>query len=96
MLFVSREETCPGNELPTLTLFTKDPCPLCDDVKEQLKSFSSRCKLKLVYIDEKENERYLRLYRYEIPVLFLNGEFLCKHKLDAQLLDQKLRQLEGR
>ncbi|KAM4868980.1 glutaredoxin-like protein C5orf63 homolog isoform X2 [Urocitellus parryii] len=28
--------------LPVLTLFTKDPCPLCDEAKEVLKPYKNR------------------------------------------------------
>ncbi|PNI50166.1 C5orf63 isoform 9 [Pan troglodytes] len=28
--------------LPVLTLFTKDPCPLCDEAKEVLKPYENR------------------------------------------------------
>jgi hypothetical protein len=37
----------------------------------------------------------LRLYRYDIPVLFLNGQFLCMHRLNVGLLGQRLKELEG-
>lgn len=83
----------PLNEKPTLTLYTKDPCPLCDDLKEELRPYLEKCKLELIHIDRSENLRWLRLYRYEIPVLFLNGEYLCKHKLNSDLLEMRLRNL---
>lgn len=82
------------NQLPTLTLYTRDPCPLCDELKEELKPYTNRFHFKTVDISKKDNVRYLRLYRYEIPVLFLDGFYLCKHKLDHQLLEQRLKNLE--
>uniref|UniRef100_A0A2K6DZR3 Glutaredoxin-like protein n=1 Tax=Macaca nemestrina TaxID=9545 RepID=A0A2K6DZR3_MACNE len=33
--------------LPVLTLFTKDPCPLCDEAKEVLKPYKNRKDQKL-------------------------------------------------
>lgn len=94
MFYFCRAETLPANDLPTLTLYTKDPCPLCDDLKEQLRPYLDMCKLELIYIDRSENVRWLRLYRNEIPVLFLNGEYLCKHKLNDNLLRTRLRNLK--
>lgn len=41
-----------------------------------------------------ENLKYLKLYRYDIPVLHLNGEFLCMHRLDAAQLEEKLNEFE--
>ncbi|TMW49687.1 hypothetical protein DOY81_005225, partial [Sarcophaga bullata] len=77
--------------LPLITLYTKDPCPLCDVLVEELESnFAGEYKLEKVYIDTKENVRFLRLYRFDIPVAFLNQQFLCMHRLNHRLLRQKL------
>ncbi|KAF2904282.1 hypothetical protein ILUMI_01901 [Ignelater luminosus] len=84
----------PKNKLPVLTLYTKDPCPLCDEVKLKLMPYLNRCALEMVDITKKENIRWLRLYRYEIPVLFLNGQYLSKHILNEVLLERRLQQIE--
>lgn len=79
---------------PILTLYTKSPCPLCDVLKSELQlRFSGRYQLQEVDITASGNERYLKLYKYEIPVLFLEGQFLCKHRLDSELLERKLQGL---
>ncbi|XP_055155148.1 glutaredoxin-like protein C5orf63 homolog isoform X2 [Symphalangus syndactylus] len=41
--------------LPVLTLFTKDPCPLCDEAKEVLKPYKNRFILQEVNITLPEN-----------------------------------------
>lgn len=84
-------------QMPMLTLYTREPCPMCDELKEELQPFlaSGACKLQMVNIATKENLKYLRLYRYEIPVLFLNGEFLCKHRLNRDLLEKSLKELKS-
>lgn len=79
---------------PKLTLFTRDPCPLCDELKLQLEPYMDKCTFESVDIARKENVRWLRLYRYEIPVLFFNGEYLCKHRLDEKLLVRKLKEFQ--
>ncbi|XP_012151447.1 acetyl-CoA acetyltransferase 1 isoform X2 [Megachile rotundata] len=79
---------------PTLTLYTKYPCPLCDILKDELVlRFSGRYRLQEVNITAPENERFFKLYKYEIPVLFLEGQFLCKHRLDSDLLEKRLQDL---
>ncbi|XP_030377892.1 uncharacterized protein LOC115626628 [Scaptodrosophila lebanonensis] len=84
-----------ANKLPQLTLYTKVPCPLCDELVEQLEQhFAGEYILQKVYIDRKENVRFLRLFRYDIPVLFLNGQFLCMHRLNENLLRERLAQLK--
>lgn len=81
--------------LPLLTFYTKNPCPLCDIVMEELEPFMDRIKIEKVYITEKENIRWLRLYRHDIPVLFLNGKFLCMHRLNRDLLENRLQRIEN-
>jgi hypothetical protein len=80
--------------LPQLTLFTKDPCPLCDTLKLELAPFMHRVRLKQVDIDAPENVRFKELYRSEIPVLFLEGQYLCKNRLDVATLERRLCALE--
>lgn len=85
-----------AQELPMLTLYTKDECTLCDELVEELnKTFHGRFQLTKVNITHKGNLKYLRLYRYDIPVLHLNGQFLCMHRLNSELLHTKLQAIEN-
>lgn len=84
----------PVSSPPKLTLYTKNPCPLCDIIKNELRlRFAGRYQLEEVDITAKNNERYFELYKYDIPVLFLEGQYLCKHRLDADLLTRRLDEL---
>jgi glutaredoxin len=83
-----------GQDLPELTLFTKDPCPLCDTVKMQLAPFKHRLRLTQVDIEAPENAHFKELYRYEIPVVFLGGQYLCKNRLDVVALERRLCMLQ--
>lgn len=82
-------------EKPILTLYTKYPCPLCDELVEELAPFMDRLHLEKVDITKPENGQYFKQYRYDIPVLHINGEFLCMHRLDANLLDAKLNEIQN-
>ncbi|XP_035794126.1 glutaredoxin-like protein C5orf63 homolog, partial [Anopheles albimanus] len=84
-----------GGDAPVLTLYTHNHCSLCDELVEQLEAqFAGRYRLEKVDITRKENVKYLRLYRLDIPVLFLNGQFLCMHRLNVDLLERRLQELE--
>lgn len=61
---------------------------------EELQPFKNRIFIEKIYITKKENLRWLRLYRHDIPVLFLNGQFLCMHKLNKDILAKRLETLE--
>lgn len=83
------------HQKPTLTLYTKNPCPLCDELVEELAPFMHRLHLEKVDITKPENREYFKQYKYDIPVLHINGEFLCMHRLDADLLDTKLKEIRN-
>lgn len=78
-----------------ITLYTHDHCSLCDDLVEELEvKFKGRYQLEKIDITKKENLNFLRLYRLDIPVLFLNGQYLCMHKLNEHLLERRLKEFE--
>ncbi|CAG9562597.1 unnamed protein product [Danaus chrysippus] len=79
---------------PVLTFYTKDPCQLCDIVMEELSPYKDKLIIEKIDITKKENVRWLRLYRHDIPVLFLNGKFLCMHRLNHGLLERRLQIIE--
>uniref|UniRef100_A0A1L8DZ47 Putative 3-oxoacyl coa thiolase n=2 Tax=Nyssomyia neivai TaxID=330878 RepID=A0A1L8DZ47_9DIPT len=78
----------------TVTLFTTKDCTLCHGVIEDLEPFRERIQLELVDIAQKENVKFLRLYRYDIPVIFLNGHFVSEHRLNMQIFQRKLEEIE--
>ncbi|XP_008294910.1 glutaredoxin-like protein C5orf63 homolog [Stegastes partitus] len=80
--------------LPTLTLFTKSPCPLCDEAKEVLQPFKHRFVLQQVDISLPENKLWWDKYKWDIPVFHLNGQFAMKHRVDMVLLDKLLQDIE--
>ncbi|KAM3594363.1 uncharacterized protein V6R79_006404 [Siganus canaliculatus] len=82
------------NALPTLTLFTKDPCPLCDEAKEQLEPLRHRFVLQQVDISLPENRVWWDRYKWDIPVFHLNGQFVMKHRVDVELFEKRLQEAE--
>ncbi|KAK7880031.1 hypothetical protein WMY93_033301 [Mugilogobius chulae] len=82
--------------LPELTLFTKDPCPLCDEAKEQLQPFKHRLRLQEVDISDPIHRKFWLQYRFHIPVFHLNGTEIMRHRLDPEKLDLVLKETEDR
>lgn len=73
---------------PILTLFTKDPCPLCDELKFELAPYLDQIHLEEVFLTPESY--WYKLYRYEIPVLFLGGRYICRNKFNVQLFERML------
>lgn len=82
------------SSLPVLTMFTKEVCPLCDEAKAVLQNYKSRFGLEEVDITQKGNEMWFEKYQYEIPVFYLDGSFLMKHRVNEELLEERLQKLE--
>ncbi|KAF6356654.1 hypothetical protein mRhiFer1_001906 [Rhinolophus ferrumequinum] len=80
--------------LPVLTLFTKDPCPLCDEAKEVLEPYKNRFILQEVDITLPENSVWYERYKFDIPVFHLNGQFLMMHRVNISKLEKQLQKLE--
>ncbi|XP_065096477.1 glutaredoxin-like protein C5orf63 homolog [Paramisgurnus dabryanus] len=76
--------------LPVLTLFTKHPCPLCEEAKEILEPYKHRFELQEVDISLPENSVWWERYRYDIPVFHFNGQFLMMHRVNTTLLERAL------
>ncbi|KAK2870722.1 hypothetical protein Q8A67_023249 [Cirrhinus molitorella] len=90
-----RQQHCIRTALPVLTLFTKDPCPLCDEAKEALEPYKHRFELQEVDITRPENSVWLDRYQYDIPVFHLNGQFLMMHRVNTALLERRLDKATG-
>ncbi|XP_072304571.1 glutaredoxin-like protein C5orf63 homolog [Eucyclogobius newberryi] len=80
--------------LPVITLFTKDPCPLCDEAKQLLQPFRHRFDLQMVDISKPEHKQFWDLYRFHIPVFHFNGTEIMRHRLDPEKLEQILDRAE--
>lgn len=93
--FGSHSEQPARVTLPRLSLLTKDPCPLCDELKAELAPYQHRLQLQLVDITLPHNQHLYQLYRYEIPVLFLEGQYVCKHRLNHSIIERMLTELEN-
>ena len=65
-----------------VTLFTKEGCTLCDKVKDILSDCREEIphNLDLVDITDNEHANWHSKYKYDIPVLHVNGKYWLKHR----------------
>jgi hypothetical protein len=71
---------------PKVRLFTKEGCTLCDEVKDILVSVRDACphSLEAVDITDTEQADWYERYKYDIPVLHINGHYWIKHRITAE------------
>lgn len=76
----------------TLTLYSKPDCSLCDEAKRAVAEFQSECAFKLEVVDITKDPDLWQRYRYEIPVLHIDGQEATRHHVSLK----KLRVLRKR
>ena len=71
---------------PMVQLYTKDGCTLCDKVSDVLKLLREDHphSLDAVDITDDDKKDIFDKYKWDIPVLHINGKYWTKHKLDEQ------------
>jgi len=71
---------------PTIRLFTKVGCTLCDKVKDVLASVEPELPHRLVAVDitDDENSEWFSKYKYDIPVLHVGDKYWVKHRLSPE------------
>ncbi len=76
--------TMDGNH-PTVQLYTKEGCTLCDKVSDVLRSIQTDHPHSLEAIDITDNDKTdaWDKYKWDIPVLHINGNYWTKHRLEV-------------
>ena len=76
-----------------VVLYTKARCSLCEEMKTEMKKAGVDDLYTLEEVDiEKDAELFSR-YRYDIPVLCINGVEAFRHRLTAESLKSYLTSL---
>jgi len=76
--------------MPTVTLYGKPGCHLCDEARAVVLELRSRRRFDLEEVDVSLDPGLHRLYGERIPVLALDGEELFEYFVDAGVLDARL------
>jgi hypothetical protein len=78
--------TVPDEGAPKVSLFTKEGCTLCDKVKDILVSVRDDFphSLEAVDITDADKIDWYDRYKYDIPVLHVNGQYWTKHRISAE------------
>jgi glutaredoxin len=77
--------------IPTVRLFLRPGCHLCDRVEELLEEISLECPLDLEQIDITTDIDIFERYRYEIPVVAVEGGGTVSGRIAMEDLRRILR-----
>ena len=75
----------------TLTLYHREDCCLCDEMKEVIESLRDEIPLRLEEIDIDTDADLARRYGTDIPVLLIDGREAFRHRLTPDELRRALR-----
>ena len=76
-----------GEGDPVVQLYTKFGCTLCDKVSDVLRSVrdSHPHTLEAVDITDEDKADWYDKYKYDIPVLHIEGKYWVKHRLTSEV-----------
>jgi glutaredoxin len=77
-----------------LVLYTKKDCGLCNKMREQMALANCAELYTLEEVDIERDPELFARYRYEIPVLWINGAEAFRHRLTPEDFENSLRSYE--
>jgi hypothetical protein len=81
---------------PTVTLYTKPGCHLCEAVEQVIAQVARRRPLGVVLRNILDDPADFERYQYEIPVVLLDGVEIARYRLTAEELEAAIARLTGR
>ncbi len=70
--------------MPTVTLYTRSACGLCDEVYEQLAALQREHQFELRAVDIDGNPELHERYTNDVPVVMIDSREACRHRLDTE------------
>ncbi len=76
--------------MATVTFYTKPHCPLCDKALEEIERAQRQCQFELVEVNILEDLEIYERYKYDIPVLTVDGVEAFRHRVSCEELVKTL------
>jgi glutaredoxin len=73
-------------------IYSKPKCSLCDKAIDVVEAVRARLPFELRIISILEDPALFTTWRYDIPVVVINGEPAFKHHVDPDALEARLRE----
>ena len=78
-----------------VVIYTRPGCHLCDEAKQAIAAANCLEEYTLEEINIESDPALLNLYRYDIPVITINGDEAFRHRLTPQAFRERLRTRSG-
>lgn len=81
-----------SKDSPVVQLYTKEGCTLCDKAKDILQSVREENphSLEAIDITDPDKQEVFDMYKWDIPVLHIDGLYWTKHRLTAEEAEKAL------
>jgi glutaredoxin len=70
--------------MPTVTLYTRAGCHLCDDAKQVLEQAGRKVRFTLEVLDIDADPELRALYNEEVPVIAIDGRKAFRYRVTEQ------------
>ena len=84
----------PSHSRAHVIIYSRPGCHLCDEAKQAIESAQCDNEYTLEEIDIESDVELRRRYRYEIPVVTINGKEAFRHRVTAEEFRRRLRRAE--
>lgn len=74
-----------------IEFFTKSDCQLCDEMSDAILALQNEFPMTIKYKDITLDQDLFEKYRYDIPVVFINGRKAFKHRATIDNIRKRLR-----
>ncbi len=72
-------------------IYSKPNCSLCDEAIDVVERVRARTPFELRIISILEDPAAMMAWRYDIPVVLIDGELAFKHRVDEALFEARVR-----
>lgn len=79
-----------NDSLPLVEIYSKENCHLCEDVKKIIKKVNSIKEFTFKEIDITQDPDIFEKFKYDIPVVHINGKIAFKYRIDENEFIHKL------
>jgi glutaredoxin len=80
-------------EKAKVIVYSRPGCHLCQEAKENMLGAGCDREFEIEEINIDDDPTLGQLYKYDIPVVFINGVKAFKHRVEAREFRRKLRRL---